>query len=343
MEVMNIIFAIPFSHFLDKKIMLKWRKILGVYVNNRIQTWGSYKIDMVFESDIPIVEKFVFDLKSDYEKRYEKVESYRNDAWSGRSETNFLTQKSEPLFSPQVMVTKPLSVKINATNEEGGDVLPRYYIGIDIGGTSMELVVIDEQGVLQEIAGLSYLKKDSFKVGAEYNSFNLAFLDRLKDMIEEARHEYPEIEGIGFAWFGNRSSVDPLQALLGADSLLRFEKKSKEDLEGRQRIADLQHISYYLSENYHVPVLLMGDSEAEARYIAQSFADQLRGKDVYGIRFGTSAGGMIFRDGAYISGFNTISRMVIDLSEGAPAHTAVNIEGAWQPRAASRGICKIFY
>ena len=150
----------------------------------------------------------------------------------------------------------------------------KYYIGIDLGGTNVRLVKVDENGnILQDMieeshgdTGPKELVRDTI----------YSMLDRVDNL--------NECEGIGMAIPGPIDVYNKVMTI--SNNLVGFEN---------YKLADL------IEEKYGIPVYL--DNDANAAALAEALLGAGKGKPiVYFITHSTGIGGGLVVDGKIVSG-----------------------------------------
>lgn len=244
-------------------------------------------------------------VKHEVEQRCGQIFEMMRENFGTHAADAMLPMRPNATPSPLPVVTSPPQPV-----RQGGIAL-----GIDIGNTTTKIVILDEADHIR------YRGHEPTQIAEQAEPF----LVWLGDRIENAMASSQLIpERIGIAWFGD---VRDGRALLQAAALRHF---AQHEHEAKQ----IESMAATLEARFQVPTALYGDSEAVGIYLARVQAlDQ-----VYFLIFGTSIGGGYVSEGALESGFNLVSRIVIDMSDEAYPHEATGTRGVLQQYAASRGM-----
>lgn len=206
--------------------------------------------------------------------------------------------------NPKIMIGK-LSAKNTYRNKKSILHIPVTgpRIGIDVGGTSINICLIDSGKIIQSINIYSFAHDETFK----------KFLNRLINVLKSTKWK-KKYAGIGIAWFGDVRNDEPLK---NVDILERLMDEA----------ALITSFPKIISKELKVPVRVWGDSEALGFY----YSKKKKVKNCWILRIGTSLGG------AYINGnhrfdygFHLVSRIVINMNYNAFRHTSTGIPGMSQ-------------
>ena len=187
--------------------------------------------------------------------------------------------------------------------------------GIDIGNTTIKIVVIaNNQIVYKE-------RLPTFADGK-------VSLDSIQKSVQKAislvKAQSRALFSIGVGWFGDVREGKPL---LQAADLKRICAYGGE--------SDLISLVNDLRNDREIPTYLFGDSEA----IGKSLSVLWPIPNLYLMIFGTSVGGALLDSAErHSDAFGLVARMVVDMSEDAPAHASTGVKGVFQQYVAARGI-----
>ncbi len=187
-------------------------------------------------------------------------------------------------------------------------------LGIDIGGTSINIALVDDHKIIQTIEFPSIKSEETFS----------QFLERLNSTIIATKWK-KKFYGIGIAWFGDVANDN---ALLNADILQkRFEEK---DL--------INRFPKTISQKHNVPVFIWGDIEVLGYY----YAKKMNLKNTWILRIGTSIGGAyIDNNYRFDPGLHQVGRVITHMERGAFRHTSTKIPGMSQQYVTSHTLRRL--
>ena len=194
-------------------------------------------------------------------------------------------------------------------------------MGIDIGNTRIKLALIREEELVSvydwpnEIPG--WIDRGPIK-----------YMHDVMECVEAhlAGLGISSVEGVGVAWFGDVRDGHPLTLAsdIAAWSHPRW-------------INELRRMPDVIQGRMGCSVTFRGDVES----IGESLGVEHTFHRTYLLVLGTSTGGAFFgEDGCYQHGVNLVSRMIVDLDDEAPKHSATNTPGTLQQYSASYGIAR---
>ncbi|MFA6304505.1 MAG: ROK family protein [Patescibacteria group bacterium] len=262
----------------DKKNLVRF---LATELNNIVITLGTAQLGL----EGPLAQEVKFYV----EKKLPHLQEQIKENFGGQPKIQLSPlKKSLALFSASV---NP-KVKILG---------PR--LGIDVGGTSINLVLVDHGQVIQSISFPSFQKKETFH----------QFINRLILQIEKTVW-LKKFKGIGIAWIGDARNGKPLRNSA-------FLKK----LDNTNNL--MEKFPQVISKKFGVPIGVWGDIEALGCYLGKIG----RAKNSWLIRLGTSVGGAYFdAKGNFDIGFHLVSRVIINMSNKAFKHNATGVRGMAQ-------------
>jgi glucokinase len=151
-----------------------------------------------------------------------------------------------------------------------------YYIGIDVGGTSAGIAVVDEHG--------SMLAKDSIPTGMTppFQTIVAALAERSAQLVKIAGLDGDAIQSVGI---GVPSTIDPKTGHVVFANNLNWR--------------DLDLVSE-CQKYWQVPIYLENDADCAA--VAESWEGPARGRNVLVITVGTGLGGGLIMNGKIFKG-----------------------------------------
>ena len=155
--------------------------------------------------------------------------------------------------------------------------MEKYYLGIDIGGTSIKAGIVDKEG--------NILAKSSCKTGREREASIIVkdIIELAKNIIFENGYTYDNIKGVGM---GIPGSIDSKEGVIIYANNILFENVP---------------IVKLFNEEINIPTII--DNDANAAGLGEMiFANEDGYKNLVFITLGTGVGGGIIIDGKIYSG-----------------------------------------
>lgn len=207
---------------------------------------------------------------------------------------------------------KSLKFKQSSLNPKNKISGPR--LGIDVGGTSVNLVLVDGGQIIQSVSLPSFQENETFS----------QFINRLILKIQNNSWQ-KKFQGIGIAWIGDARNGRPLRNSAWLQKLA-----NQNNL--------MEKFPRVMSKKLGVPVGVWGDIEAIGCYYGQSN----KAKNCWLIRIGTSVGGAYLdATGRFDTGFHLVSRVIINMSKNALKHNATGVRGMTQQYVGSFAFKKL--
>jgi len=210
---------------------------------------------------------------------------------------DFFGNKSPIATKPITKASHASTVTLNIPT------VTRPRLGIDVGGTSINIALVNDHKIIQTIDFPSIKSEETFS----------QFLERLNSIITATKWK-KKFYGIGIAWFGDVANGS---ALLNADILQkRFKEK---DL--------INRFPKTISDKHNVPVFIWGDIEVLGYY----YAKKMNVQNTWILRIGTSIGGAyIDNNYRFDPGLHQVGRVITHMEKGAFPHTSTKIPGMSQ-------------
>jgi len=197
-------------------------------------------------------------------------------------------------------------------------------LGIDIGNSNIKIALRKEDG------NASLSGRPTPRIALSQGP--LVFFGEIEELISRQRRllsgQGEELYSVGVGWFGDALHGRPLTQ---AADLAPWDHA--------EEAAQLASVPQRLAEAAGCPVHFYGDSEVLGRCLGElgTFSN------TYVLILGTSTGGFhLGSDGRYGEGVNLVSRIIVDLADGAPRHHATGVPGVFQRYSGSYGILRAF-